>query len=73
MFETMPAVLVNGHQWRLLFFCHRGDSITYIGKIPMGDTTILTGIYKMLGVLHFLMRWVNENLKKWFEGLLLRA
>lgn len=73
MLEAVPAVLVNGHQWRLLFFCHRGDSITCVGEIPMGDTTTLTGAYKVLGVLRLLVRWVDEDLREWFEGLLLRA
>lgn len=39
----------------------------------MGDTTTLTGAYKVLGVLRLLVRWVDEDLREWFEGLLLRA
>ncbi|QBZ60065.1 hypothetical protein PoMZ_05035 [Pyricularia oryzae] len=46
---------------------------TAICEIPMGDTIILTGAYKMLGVLRLFIHWVNEDLKKWFEKLLLRA
>ncbi|TLS20602.1 uncharacterized protein PpBr36_11059 [Pyricularia pennisetigena] len=73
MLQAVPAVLVNGHSWRLLFFCNRGDYFACVGEIPMGETTTLTGTYKVLAVLRLLVRWVDKDLREWFEGLFLRA
>ncbi|KLU90413.1 hypothetical protein MAPG_10267 [Magnaporthiopsis poae ATCC 64411] len=66
---AMPVILVSESCWTLSFVCDRGVEFEFVYEIRIGDTRSLVGLYELLAVLRVLVRWMDTNLRAFFEDL----
>jgi len=69
---VLPLVMVQGHQWRLMFAHSRmgaqeEQKILIFGPLLLGCTDMMLGIYKIVEAVRRLAQWVDKDYKPWFE------
>lgn len=68
----LPLVYISGPSWYLLFASMDPDSsFRLYGKLDMGETRSLTGVYKLLASLRRLAAWVEQEFKDRFVANIL--
>ncbi|KAL1639134.1 hypothetical protein SLS58_008221 [Diplodia intermedia] len=73
---VLPLLFVSGPSWHLLFASMDPDGSLFVvliglsqrlyGKLDMGETRSLPGLYKLLASLRRLAAWVEHDFKDWF-------
>ncbi|KAL8380717.1 hypothetical protein RB595_005140 [Gaeumannomyces hyphopodioides] len=66
---AVPVILVVDHNWTLSFVWDRGHQYDFVHDISIGDTKSLIGLYKLLAVLRLLIRWMDTDLRGFFDRL----
>lgn len=67
---TLPVLLIVEHSWVLSFVCDRGDKLEIVGRMPLGDTSSLLGLYTLLAVVRELGSWIEGPFRSWISDLL---
>ncbi|KAF4311403.1 hypothetical protein GTA08_BOTSDO13108 [Botryosphaeria dothidea] len=71
---VLPLVFVSGPSWHLLFASmDPNGSLRLYGKLDMGETRSLPGLYKLLASLRRLAAWVEHDFKDWFVAGILHG
>ena len=63
---TIPVLSAHGHDFHLSGWYMKQDETEYVGKLRLGSTETVQGIFQILKCLHILVEWGNTTYRKWF-------
>ena len=63
---TMPLLSIHGHDVHISAFFLRETESQLLGKLYLGSTDTIQGIYKILKGLEILVDWSNTTYGEWF-------
>ncbi|KAL5603835.1 hypothetical protein FOVSG1_006585 [Fusarium oxysporum f. sp. vasinfectum] len=64
---TLPLIIVMEHEWKLMFACDQDSSIEIAEEINMGGTRDLVGLYRVVGILRELAKWMEMEYLAWLD------
>ncbi|KAG5753494.1 hypothetical protein H9Q70_003894 [Fusarium xylarioides] len=64
---TLPLIIVMEHEWKLMFACDQANSIEIAEEINMGGTRDLVGLYRVIGILRELAKWMETEYLAWLD------
>ncbi|KAK7509448.1 uncharacterized protein IWZ02DRAFT_156979 [Phyllosticta citriasiana] len=69
-----PVLLVLGHCWDIYFVIPSGndakDEVRLYGPSLIGHTRSFLGVYRLLGSLRALYKWVGTDFKAWWDDMI---
>lgn len=68
---TMPIITIHGHDWHLCSLQRKGGKTLSKGKIHLGSTATVLGIFQIIKALDTLVTWGNTTYRKWFVSNIL--
>ena len=68
-FPTLPLLIVQGHDWKLLLAEPKEDrSIVIHLDLKLGSTNSVVGIFQIIAAVQRLAQWINKDYRPWFEA-----
>ena len=70
---TMPTLLAYGHDLYLVAFQEQADSNMMYGRLRLGGSDTLLGIFQMVKALEVLVDWANTDYRSWYFDKVIRS
>lgn len=68
MLPTLPLVMVQGHEWKLMLAELQDDSeISIFRHLSLGSTRSVLGVYQLVASLRRLAEWTKDAYRPWLE------
>lgn len=64
----MPALSMHGHDVYLVVFHEEAERNVMYGKMQLGKTDTVTGVFQVLAALDVLVDWANTEYPEWLES-----
>ena len=65
---VFPAVSIHGHDVHLTVFERQEDRNVMYGRILIGGTNTIRGIFQIIAMWEVLADWANGEYRQWFES-----
>lgn len=62
---TLPLIMVQGHEWRLMFAEKPEDEIYIYQSVSLGETASILGIYQIIASMSKLAAYANDVYRPW--------
>jgi hypothetical protein len=72
LIPALPIIIVQGHDWKCLFFEDRLSDARVHTSYSVGSTMNEVGAYAVVAALQYLMDWGQNEYRPWFEKMILR-
>ena len=69
---VFPLLIVQGHDWKCLFFEDRLSDARVHTSYSVGSTMNEIGAYAVVAALQYLMDWSQNEYRPWFEKMILQ-
>ena len=64
----LPLIMIQGDDWKFMIAHEvRGERIMIYRSLRLGETESILGTYQLLGALKRIAKWIDEELRAWFE------
>lgn len=63
----MPGLSFHGHDLYMVVFHEEEKKNIMYGKVRLGSTDTITGVFQVLAALDVLVNWARNDYRKWFE------
>ena len=67
---VFPALSMNGHDLFLVVFEDQGTKNVMYGKMHLGRTHTITGVFQIIAAMDILVEWANTDYREWFESII---
>lgn len=63
---VMPLLSAHGHHWNLSAMRETGGENHVLGKLLLGTTETIQGIFQLIKALDLLVHWGNTEYRRWY-------
>lgn len=69
---TIPILSWHGHHLHLMGLEEQAEANIMYGKLPLGNSHTLLGIFQMIKGIEILLDWANTEYREWFFDNIIR-